>query len=80
MGVEGRDRDVGEQHAKSDRQQQQRLKLLDNCQVEQNAGDNQHHCLLPADIGEARVYSDVLDGADKHFKHLIRSSEFNFLK
>ena len=34
---------VGQQHAKGDRQQQQGLKLLDDGQVQQHAGHHQHH-------------------------------------
>src|SRR5699024_10118881 len=41
-------RQVGHQHAKADGQQQQRLKLLDDGQVQQHAGHRQHDGVFPA--------------------------------
>ena len=38
---------VGQQHAEGDGQQQQGLELLDDGQVEQHAGDENHHQRLP---------------------------------
>ena len=47
--VEGQ---VGHQHTEADGQQQQRLKLLDDGQIQQHAGHCQHDGVLPAALGE----------------------------
>ena len=46
-------RQVGQQAAEGNAHQQQRLELLDDAQVQQHTGDDQHHQILPAAIGEA---------------------------
>ena len=45
-------RQVGHQHAEADGQQQQRLKLVDNGQVQQHAGHADHDGILPAALGK----------------------------
>ena len=44
---------VGKQTAESDANQQQRLKLLHDGQIQQHTGDDDHHQILPAAIHEA---------------------------
>ena len=43
---------VGHQHTKADGQQQQRLELLDDGQIQQHAGHGEHDGVLPAALGE----------------------------
>ena len=51
---------VGEQGAKGDAHQQQRLKFLVNAQVEQDAGYGDHNEILPAACGEESGKAGVL--------------------
>ena len=44
---------VGQQAAEGNAHQQQRLEFLDDAQVQQHTGDDQHHQILPAAVGKA---------------------------
>ena len=52
--VEFRARQVGEQHAEGDGEQQQRLELLHDRQIQQHAGDEDHHQLQ-------RIIEDLIE-------------------
>ena len=52
--IEPRARQVGEQHAEGDGEQQQRLELLHDRQIQQHAGDADHHQLQ-------RVIEDLIE-------------------
>ena len=43
---------VGKQAAEGDAAQQQRLKLFHDSQVQQHTGDDDHHQILPAALGQ----------------------------
>ena len=53
--IQFRARQVGEQHAEGDGEQQQRLELLHDRQIQQHAGDEDHHQLqrIIEDLKEA---------------------------
>ena len=51
--VQARTGQVGQQAAEGNAHQQQRLEFLDDAQVQQHAGDDQHHQILPAAVGKA---------------------------
>ena len=55
--VEGQ---VGHQHTEADGQQQQRLKLLDDGQIQQHAGDAQHDEAAPVAVLGKEVEAGVL--------------------
>ena len=48
-------RNIAEEHTKSDRQQQQRLVLFLDGQIKKEAGDADHHRILPALANEKLV-------------------------
>ena len=50
--IQAAQRQVTQQAAEGDAYQQQGLELLHNAQVQQHAGDDQHHQVLPAAGGE----------------------------
>ena len=54
---------VAQQAAEGDTGQQQRLELLDNGQVQQHAGDDQHHQVLPAVVGKEAGDNCIKTGA-----------------
>ena len=56
---------VGQQHTKGNGQKQQRLKALDDGEVEQHEGDEDHHVLLPVAIGKTGGLPDGLHAADE---------------
>ena len=61
-----RQRQVRQQHAEGNRHQQQRLKLLDNGQIEQHERDEDHHRALPValdDVVNTGIVDQTRDGA-----------------
>ncbi len=57
-----RQRQVRQQHAERNRHQQQRLKLLDNRQIEQHERDQNHHRALPVALDNV-VNTGIVDQA-----------------
>ena len=63
-------REVGEQHAEGDTDQQQRLKLLYQPQIQQHAGDRDHQDLTP--VVEQHVEAGGLTKTAKRFQYTHR--------
>ena len=60
---------VGQHHTKSDGQQQQRLKTLNDGAVQQHKGNEQHDTLLPAQICKAGASKGLANNSKK--VHLV---------
>ena len=56
-----REGQVGQQHTEGNRHEQQRLKLLHDSQIQQQAGDGDHHVLTPGASREAGRLGDFHD-------------------
>lgn len=57
--VDAAKREVRQEHAECDGQQQQGLELFDDREVHQNERDQNHDRLLPGDIGKASTLEEV---------------------
>ena len=56
--IQIRSGEIGQQHAEGNANHEQRLVFLYNAQIQQHAGQYQHHCGLPAHLGETGVEPD----------------------
>ena len=57
--------EIDEQHTEGDGQQQQRLILLFDREIDQKAGYRNHHIVLPVKAHQSRAEIDALDGVEK---------------